>query len=285
MRSQLTPVMDESVRIGVVITTYNSPRWLRHVLEGFEQQTDANFTTIIADDGSGEETRRVIEEFGARRRLDLRHVWHEDDGYRKNAILNKALVATECPYLVFTDGDCIPRQDFVAIHRRRARPGHFLSGGYFKMSREVSEKITTEDIREGRVFDAAWLRAAGQPWSLKLVRLSRRTWLLDLLTRFTTTRPTWNGMNSSTWRADLLAINGFNEEVRYFGDDREVGERLRHLGLAAIQIRYHAICMHLDHGRPYRRPEVIRKNRAILAAYRRSRAFWTPDGIEKRPGP
>ncbi len=36
-------------------------------------------------------------------------------------------------YLILTDGDCIPRQDFVSQHRAASRPGCFLSGGYFKL--------------------------------------------------------------------------------------------------------------------------------------------------------
>src|SRR5690606_1290990 len=120
--------------IGVVITTYNSPAWLRNVLLGYEAQTLTDFTTLIADDGSGEPTRAVIEECQARGKLKLVHVWHEDKGFQKCQILNKTIAQTDCDYLVFTDGDCIPEPEFMAKHRDLAEPGHFLSGGYVKLT-------------------------------------------------------------------------------------------------------------------------------------------------------
>jgi glycosyltransferase involved in cell wall biosynthesis len=53
-------MLENSVRIGVVITTYNSPEWLEKVFWGYANQSDENFELIIADDGSTEETRALI---------------------------------------------------------------------------------------------------------------------------------------------------------------------------------------------------------------------------------
>src|SRR5690554_3276287 len=99
--------------IGVVITTYNSPLWLGKVLTGYECQSFKSFRVIIADDGSTDETKELIDTFKARGILTIDHVWHEDDGFRKCQILNKAISETECDYLIFTDGDCIPEPDFI----------------------------------------------------------------------------------------------------------------------------------------------------------------------------
>src|SRR5690554_3248316 len=113
--------------IGVVITTYNSPVWLSKVLTGYECQTFKSFSVIIADDGSTKETLELIENFKARGILDIDHVWHEDAGFRKCQILNKAISETSCDYLIFTDGDCIPEPDFIKTHYELAQPGYFLS--------------------------------------------------------------------------------------------------------------------------------------------------------------
>lgn len=271
--------MSQPDRIGVVITTYNSPEWLHKVLVGYAQQTDADFRIIVADDGSGESTRTRIEADRAELGLTLDHVWHEDDGFRKCTILNKAIAQTDCDYLIFTDGDCIPRHDFVAVHRRLAAPGVFLSGGYLKLTRPVSEAIRDSDIQSQRAFDAAWLRQQGQPRSHKLWKLTHSPVRARLLNILTPTAPTWNGMNSSTWTADLRAVNGFNQDMQYGGLDRELGERLWNLGHKSRQIRYHAVCLHLDHARGYAKPEIWAKNRAIRDEVKRTRRYWADNGI------
>ncbi|WP_152208411.1 glycosyltransferase family 2 protein [Marinobacter changyiensis] len=268
-------------RIGVVITTYNSPLWLSKVLTGYENQTDKHFRTIVADDGSTDETRALIDKFRARGILAIDHVWHEDNGFQKCQILNKAIQQTDCDYLIFTDGDCIPEPNFIETHKRLARPGHFLSGGYIKLTMPVSEAISEDDIRSGDVFDTDWLVAHGQPRNHKLWKLSRSTLKKSFLNAITPAAASWNGMNSSTWTKDLLAVNGFNEDMQYGGLDRELGERLWNYGHKSVQMRYSTVCLHLDHARGYSKPEIWAKNRAIRKAVKTDKTHWAVNGIVK----
>ncbi|MDP9348746.1 MAG: glycosyltransferase, partial [Gemmatimonadota bacterium] len=134
------------MRASVVLTTYNQPRQLELVLRGYAVQTRRDFQVVVADDGSGEETREVLERLRRETGLDLLHVWHEDRGFRKCTILNRAILAASGDYLVFSDGDCIPRRDFVEAHLRLAEPGRFLSGGYLRLSPAVSARITPADV-------------------------------------------------------------------------------------------------------------------------------------------
>lgn len=271
--------------IGVVITTYNSPLWLRKVLTGYENQTHRSFRVIIADDGSTDDTRELIEGFQKRGILAIDHIWHEDQGFRKCTILNKAIAQTDCDYLIFTDGDCIPEPDFVGTHFRQASPGHFLSGGYLKLTMPVSEGISEADIESGAIFSPTWLVAHGQPKSHKLWKLSRSPWKIKLLNALTPAAASWNGMNSSTWTKDLIAVNGFNEDMQYGGLDRELGERLWNYGHKSRQIRYSTVCLHLDHARGYARPEIWAKNNAIRRSVKKNRTFWADNGIVKKPVP
>ncbi len=266
-------------KMGVILTTYNSPAWLEKVLWGYEAQSDAEFETIIADDGSGDETRDLIERFRRRGRLTLRHVWHADNGFRKTEILNRAIEQTDCDYLMFSDGDCIPRRDVIRIHKRRARPGRFLSAGYFKLTRSVSRAISEADVRSGRAFEHAFLRRAGQPWSFKNLRLMTGPFAAETLNRLSPTAASWNGAQSSTWRATLLRVNGFDTRMRYGGLDRELGERLMNAGVRGIQIRYTAICLHLDHDRGYENAETWARNNAIREHTRSSGLTRTEFGI------
>lgn len=271
------------MRIAVILSTYNQPRWLRRALVGYECQDDDDFDIVIADDGSGEETRAVIDSFAQQGTLRLHHVWHEDDGFRKTTILNRAIARTDADYLLFSDGDCIPRRDMIALHRRQARPGSFLSAGYFKLPAGLSARIGDDEIRAGQAHSYRWLRAHGLSWSIKSQRLRFSSRTADWANRLTTTAANWNGMNSSGWRTDILAVNGFDERMRYGGEDREMGERLRNRGLDGIQIRYSAICVHLEHGRGYVNAADRRRNQEIHDETVRSGRSWTEFGI--RPGP
>jgi len=44
------------------------------------------------------------------------HVWQEDEGFQKSRILNKAILACTSDYILMSDGDCIPKSDFVEQH-------------------------------------------------------------------------------------------------------------------------------------------------------------------------
>ena len=108
--------------ISVVLSTYNAEDWLEKVLRGYCFQTFKDFEIVIADDGSGPKTKALIYQFQAAKLLNLQHVWQPDDGFQKSKILNKGLLATKGSYVVMSDGDCIPRKDFLEIHNEAKKP-------------------------------------------------------------------------------------------------------------------------------------------------------------------
>ena len=264
---------------SVIFTTYNHPKWLEKTLWGFAAQSWRDFEIIVADDGSGPETRAVIER--AQREIDIpiRHLWQEDDGFQKCRILNKAIVESRGEYLIFTDGDCIPHPDFVRNHVELAEPDTILSGGYFKLPLEVSRAITRADIESGNATRPGWLLRQGVPFTPRIAKLYSHRIFGAILDALTITRATWNGHSSSTWKKHVLETNGFDERMQYGGQDREFGERLMNMGLKCKQVRYRCSCVHLDHGRGYARPESIEKNRAIRRHTRARRITRTPYGI------
>ena len=263
--------------LGVIISTYNNPEWLEKTLWGYMCQSRPADEIVIADDGSTGDTRRLIERYSDR--LPLRHVWHEDDGFRKTKILNEALRVAQSDYLVFTDQDCVPRRDFLAVHAAAAEPGRFLSGGAFRLPMDISRLMSRDDIESGRAFDLTWLRANGLPLSFKCTKLVQKPWFSRLMNTVTPAGATWNGGNASTWRKLLLAARGFDERLRYGGEDRELGERLVNAGVRGKQVRYSAVILHLDHGRPYVNQEAIEANNAIRRETRASGITATEHGL------
>lgn len=265
----------------MIISTYNSPDWLEKVLWGYTCQDYTNFEIIIADDGSGRDTQSLIRYFQENTSLEIYHVWHEDKGYRRQTILNKAILGSHTEYLIFTDGDCIPRYDFVSTHVAQAEKGHYLSGGYCKLSMNLSKTIAKENILNRESFDLKWLRSIGSVGLSQSRKLFARGKWANLLDIVTTARPTFNNCNSSAWKSDLLAVNGYDERMQYGGSDREIGERLRNYGIVGKQIRHRAIVIHLDHPRGYMTEESIEKNLEIRKYTRQLKVRWTPHGIVK----
>lgn len=269
--------------VGVVFTTYNRPHDLARVLAGYARQTWNRFEIVIADDGSGSETRDCIERARREWNLDIRHVWHEDIGFRKCRILNRAIVESGADYLIFTDGDCIPHPQFVAGHIALAQPGFFVSGGCIRLGESATRAITPADVLQGNAFDSRWLQSQGETGlNLRKLLLCSPPWH-NVMNSITTTRPTWNGHNASTWRDEVLAVNGFDERLGYGGLDREFGERLERCGMKGIQARYSLICLHLDHPRPYRAREIIAANRQIRRENARLRVRRTAHGLTVPP--
>jgi GT2 family glycosyltransferase len=273
--------MKSTLQISVIISTYNQPEWLHKVLMGYRQQTYPHFEVVIADDGSGEATRELISRHQEESPFAIRHIWHEDNGFRKTAILNKATADARHPYLLFTDGDCIPRADFLETHAQFAEPGYFLSGGYCKLPMPLSEVISEEDIQTQQCFDPAWLQARGLKGSSQLRKLGASPRWGAFWDVVTPTKASFNGCNTSVWKADVLAVNGADERMEYGGEDRELGERLFNYGIKSKQIRHRAILLHLDHARGYRTKESLERNRAIRKETRRAKSVWTPYGIKQ----
>lgn len=269
------------MRLSVVVTTYNQPAWLEKVLWGFESQSFRDFELLVADDGSDQPTRDLLDELRPRLGFPVRHVWHAHEGFRKCTILNAAIAAAQAEYLFFTDGDCIPRPDVLAVHARHARRGSFLSGGYLKLPMATSELITREDILDGRATDLGWLRANGTRVDRRSLRLAWGPRLAAFLDLVTPTGATFNGHNASVWRDDLIRVNGFDERLEYGGLDRELGERLENAGVRGVQIRHRALVVHLDHPRGYRREEALKRNREIRDEVAAKRITRAPVGLDR----
>lgn len=267
------------MQASVVLSTYNSPQWLEKVLWGYFCQSTRDFEIIIADDGSGPATAELIERLRADSPVPIQHVWQRDDGFRKCRILNKAALHARSDYLIFSDGDCIPRTDFVATHLARRAPGHYLSGSYYKLPMDTSHAITRDDIEQGHCFNKHWLYAHGLPRLRKTLKISAGPHLAPLLNRLTPARCNLKGSNASVWLSDLLRVNGFDERMPWGGEDREFGVRLINAGVRPRHVRYDAICIHLDHARGYVDPDRVSANKQLRMMNEKNKVAWTEFGI------
>ena len=235
------------MRLSLVISTYNEPTALRRCLLGFTVQSRPPDQVIVSDDGSGPATRDVLDA-PAFAGLPLEHVWQEDAGWRKPRAMNLALAHCDGDYVVFCDGDCIPRSDFLAAHQRHARRRTFLSGSIVDVPPHVHPRLTDEQIVDNSTFAPAVLETLWPQMRRQRRRLRPGRWepLLNLAThRFCTLR----GSNFSAWREDLLRVNGCDENFGYGSEDRELGARLWNAGVSSRWLKFSLVQLHLGHRR------------------------------------
>lgn len=274
--------MSTPVASSIIISTYNNPDWLQRCLWGYARQDRTDFEIVLADDGSRDETRALVDAMRPRLPFPVQHVWQPDEGFQKCRILNKGVQAAVADYLIFSDGDCVPRADFVSQHLRLREPGRYLGGGYCKLPLALSQAIDKDVIDAGDHARLEWLAGHGLPWKKRSLKLwARPGWRETLLNAATPTPPRWAGNNASGWKADLLRVNGFDERMTYGGEDLELGERLDNAGVRGKQVRFSAICVHLDHPRGYVKPEMRAANDRIRAETKAGRRTWTEFGIVK----
>jgi glycosyltransferase involved in cell wall biosynthesis len=267
--------------LALIVSTYNQPDYLDRCLFALGRQSDSDFEVLIADDGSKEETRLVIDSyrdfFGSR----LKHEWQADRGFRKTRILNRCILATNADYLVFTDGDCIAHPDFVAEHRRVATPGAYRNGAIIRLSDGLSREITKPRIEDITVFDSRWLSKTDGHWNRRYLKLSLPLGLRRWLNDHSTTRLYWLGSNSACWRSDAVAVNGFDNRFSYGFEDGDFGNRLANRGIEALTVRWTANLLHLDHGRPYRNEEEYQRNLAMQTPRGSGERYRAVDGLEE----
>lgn len=264
--------------LSVIVTTYENPRALGLVLAGLSRQTRRPDELLIADDGSGRETAAVIARWATRLPYPVRHVWHPDEGFRKCHILNRAIRAATGEYLVFFDGDCIAPAHCLAVHVARAVPNRYLSGGKVLLGARVSAALSEERVLRGDLdrVGAWWM---GVEKKRRLV-LSRVPGLRDLLDRNVRRPPGWRGENASTFAAHVRAVGGFDERFTYGYEDADFGQRLLLAGVVGQSLRYTAPVYHLDHPRPWAKPDVIAANKALYDANRAACLVETPYGLK-----
>ncbi len=233
--------------IAVIITTYNRPDALAAVLEAYLEQTDSHFEVIVADDGSTAATREVVLTYAARSPFSISHVWQEDVGFRAAAIRNRALAVTNAEYVIFTDGDCVPLPDFVARHRKLAKPNYFLAGNRVLLDKTFTTTVLSQRLTIHKWGQFRWLAA----WVKR--NINRFSPLLRLPDgRFRSLwSERWEGAktcNLSAWRADLLKVNGLDESYSGWGlEDSDLVIRLIRSGVKRRSAQFAAPLLHLWH--------------------------------------
>lgn len=244
-------------RLSVVVVTFEWPEALDVVLRALLEQADTDLEVIVADDGSGPETARVVERHARASAVALVHVRQRDNGWRKARILDLAAREATGDYLVFLDGDSIPRLGFLRAVRRAALPGWFLASKRLHLSRRLSRKVLEQHVPVWRWSTLRWLllqpgeiltseREVARPGLVLPLRDRRRPWR-EGQPEFTPAFDAF-GFCFGVRREDFERVNGFDLRFTgWGGEDEDIAARLRRLGLRCGWPGPQATMLHLWH--------------------------------------
>ena len=126
------------MKVSLLISTYNRPDALELCLKSVLHQVYMPDEIIIADDGSKDETRDVIQKYADLSVVPLQHVWHEDNGFQLAMIRNKAIAVANGDYIIQIDGDLILHPYFVKDHKDFAKRNSFVRGSRIYLDERIT---------------------------------------------------------------------------------------------------------------------------------------------------
>lgn len=266
------------IKASVIAAFYNNIRYLKLVLAGFVRQSEKDFEFIIADDGSNQEVINEIEQIASKYNFHIKHTWHPDKGFRKNKILNQAILASQSDYIIFIDSDCVPHSRFVEEHIVEKEQHTVLTGRRVNLSKKLTDMLSEQKIITGfleennllmlddAIFGKSNYVEKGFYVENKLLRKFLNKKSRGLL-----------GCNFSLSKKDILDINGFDEryEAPSIGEDSDVQFRLELNGIRVKSLNNIAVQYHLYHKLQKRLPQ----NLELFNQIKKSGKSFTPFGI------
>lgn len=234
--------------ISLIISTYNWPDALDATLRALSKQTKpGHFEVIIADDGSKPDTAQLIQTWQQKAHFEINHAWQADQGFRAARSRNNALLKAAGDYIIFLDGDCIPRRSFIANHRHLARQQHFVAGNRVLLDEAFTQQhlsVKTDLSQKSWWF---WLKTRLQGHCNRCLALL--TLPLGPLRDYQPKR--WQGArtcNLAAWTKDLFTINGFDQHYEGWGyEDTDLVLRLMRIGCRRRSGRFATSVLHCFH--------------------------------------
>lgn len=194
---------------------------------------------IIADDGSGTETRDLIAKFQETFPVPLYHIWHQDAGFRKTIILNKAIAKSSFEYIVQIDGDVILDKHFIADHVQVAEQKAFVRGTRGMLSEKKTAKLL--GVKAGRLSAFS----AGVKHRNNALRIAPLSFLAS---RKQMSSNSVRGSNLAYWKADFIKVNGYDNTIAGWGhEDEELAARFINNGIIKKIVKLRAVQFHLYH--------------------------------------
>lgn len=265
--------MENNPIATVIIAFYKRLDFLGKILEGLKNQSLQGFEVIVAEDDDSPSTVEFVAKTQPGLPFQIKLVSQEDMGFRKNKILNAALMAAASENIIFLDGDCIPHKHFVKQYCNNISTGNaffgrrVMLGGNFSLKLLINHGIRclnifsllfsdTKRIEEGLYF----------PWFKKEGKSYRGVW----------------GCNWGIKKQDIVLVNGFDEDYvnASVGEDNDIEWRLRLNGVRFNSLKHKAIVYHIHHKENYCN-EDFRINNALFEDKKKLHKIFCTNGLAK----
>ncbi|MGN0902812.1 MAG: glycosyltransferase, partial [Succinivibrio sp.] len=202
--------------ISVIISTYNKPHQLELIFKALNYQTDRQFEVIIADDGSSQETATLVSKMTVAATYPVTHVWQKDEGFRLSRIRNLAAKKAKGEYLIFLDGDCIPRPSFISTHRKLAEKNMLVAGNRILLKKDFSEFVVT---RQEPVWTYSFTKWVSVFFKGGINRLHPLI-VFPYFQKLRNLKNKWKkarGCNFALFKEDYYKVNGCDESFEGWG--------------------------------------------------------------------
>ncbi len=259
------------MKVSLLVSTYNWPEALELVFRSIQLQTVKPHELLIADDGSLSNTKELIDSFQERIDIPVVHIWHEDIGFRRSAILNKAIAQSSGDYIIQTDGDCILHKDFIKDHQQNACNSCYLFGSRVGIKESFVHELFAEKIVRFHVFS-------------KGIKKRARTLRIPAFMKFYSGKGILShklrGCNVSFWKKDFIAVNGYNEDMTGWGrEDSELIVRMLNKGVLGKRLKFGGIVYHIWHKTASQHN--FNKNDQIQKEAIEKHLDWCENGVDK----
>ena len=259
------------MKTSLIITTYNWPAALELILLSLLKQSRLPDEIIIADDGSTEATKQLIERYTNKFQCGLHHIWQADKGFQKTTILNKAAAKANGDYIIQIDGDILLHKHFIKDHIHTAKKGAFIHASRVFLNKRITNKAFADLAYHFSIF------TSGISNRLNGIRSPL---LSTIISSNNDNLKGTRGCNFSFWKQDFIEANGYNEDMTGWGkEDTELSIRLMNNGLQKHKLKGKAVCYHLHHNISSRKGLTI--NTTILEAALKNKTKSCTNGISK----
>lgn len=256
MPGKFSELRDGNISVSVVIPTFNAHERLSLLLESLENQSVRNFEVIVVDDGSTDETRKIVRQTMRRFSVPLRYY------YLDNTDIFGAGIARNCggkhargDVLLFLDQDCVAEHDLVKKHIVHHKTKDIVLGYYAGYGDEE------------KYYDFAKLKKCiRQRKTIPVMKDFR-----DRLFRSATRDDAWKCFVSAHFsiKRSLFKIFNFDEKfIQWGGQDVDLGYRLIKKGYT-IYFAKDCVAYNSWKGRRFTKQKAIELSKSLIYTYKK----------------
>lgn len=266
---------------SVIISVYKDIENLQAILHALKKQSFiGKFEVIVSEDGQDESMEKFVKNYSSSE-YSLVHLTQEDQGFRKNRALNRAIATANSDYLLFLDGDCVPHIHWLQSHLKYLQKGQFCIGRRVELGPRFSQLLKKDNNWIVKLSSPFYYSAYTLPALIDGAHHYESGFRFDWLQRLIEHRKTsLLGCNFSCHKDDLVSVNGFNERYQSpgYGEDTDLEFRLRKMHVSSINLKFYAQVFHLHHKKLY---TVTEQNKTLYKQTTLSNSIKCNPGIDQ----